>query len=191
MPLPKMARMIIEFVGPPGSGKTTLYERMATHFAGTTIPAPKVNKLRLKLLGLPLRTGLFRNDKNLQRVMKLSDHYRQSKPGEELLVEKGIYNLLYVMYVRGQRLRTSVGFKLSEKPTHLVALVRPGTRRKPADSVNNERFHYDEKILPFYEAFVSGRCGGGPKVLVLDQYSSIEEDFRKILEFVGVDDHQE
>lgn len=185
-----MARMIIEFVGPPGSGKTTLYERMATSFVGTTVPAIKVNKLRLKFLGMPLRTGLLRNDKNLQRVLKLSAYYRQSKQGEKLLIEKGIYTLLYVMYVRGQRLRTSLGFRLSEKPTHLIALLRPGNRRKPVDSLNNEKFHYDEKIVPFYEALVSGRCGNRPKVLVLDHYSSIEEDFQKIMEFIGMRDHQ-
>lgn len=182
--------MIIEFVGPPGSGKTTLYERMAAHFAGTMIPAQKVNELRLKFLGVPLRTGLWRNDKNLQRVLKLSEHYRQGHPQVDMLVEKGIYTLLFVMYVRGQRLRTSFGFKFSEKPTHLIVLLRPGNRRGAIDSINNEKFHYDEKIVPFYERFVSDRCGDQPKVLVLDGYSSIEEDFQKIRDFLGVKDHQ-
>lgn len=181
-----MARMIVEFVGPPGSGKTTLYERISECFTGRIIPAVEVNEMRLRILGMPLRTGFLRNDKNIQRVFQLSSLYRKCDPDANLLVEKGIYNLLYVMHVRGQRLRTSLGFKWSGKPTHLIALVREGIRRRPVDIANNEKLGYDGKIVSFYEKFISGQGGAGMKVLVLDRYGSVEEDLEKIRGFLEI-----
>jgi hypothetical protein len=178
--------MIVEFLGAPGSGKSTLYEGIAGDFPGRVIAAGEVNGYRLKILGIRLKTRRRLINKNFERVLEISSLYRRTDAGTNLLVEKGIYGLLYTLFVRNKKLLTRLTFGKVARPTHLIALTRFGKKRDERDVADEARHGFDRKIAPFCEGYVNQCEREGVKVLILADYGSVEEDVDRVRKFLGM-----